>query len=95
MMRVLAVCWYLFCIVELYGDATWERYTEAEKTAYVQGYIDGVCYLIKSMSVTNPLWYFTPEEVKIMVEKYYMIDKNKLTAIYEAILMAITEAQLK
>ena len=90
--KILYVMLYLFLVTEVYGDsAVWQRLEEKEKTAYIQGYIDGVCYLLTTMYDTNPLWYYGAQELKDIVEKYYMDDKNEKAKLYESIFKALFE----
>ena len=85
---------FITCAAMLFAGAEdWQRLTEAQKEAYVQGYIDGVCYLLTRIYEGNPLWYYAKVELKVLVEKYYMDERNEKEAVYLAIYKAIQKEQ--
>ena len=79
-----------------FSDSTeWQRFTEAEKDAYLRGFTQGTLYTLEVLYNTlyetvanNPLSAFN-EPLKPIIERFYMQPSNKEVPLYYAIYMAI------
>ena len=96
-MKIITILLILLLSTSLiFSDsAEWQRFTEAEKDAYLRGFTQGTLYTLEviynslyEVTVNNPLAGFN-EPLKPLIERFYMNPNNKGVPLYHAIYIAI------